>query len=427
MSSALKHPPAWLSWAMWGLGVGFYVMAFYQRVAPAVITTELMRDFSIGAAALGNLSAFYFYAYVGMQIPTGLLADHWGPRKLLTSGAVTAGIGSLIFALAPSLIWANLGRLLIGGGVAVAYVACLKLSAHWFPARRFSLITGLALFWGLIGAVGAGVPLRLLVDHFSWRSVMLVSALVILALAVAAWVFIRDDPSEKGYLSYAPASVDDTGPGPLAGLKQVLGFRNTWLLAWIPAGLAGPQLAFAGLWGVPYIMVRYQLAATEAAAVCSLMLVCMAVGGPLLGALTDRWGRRKPLYLIASLATSLGWSLVVFVPDLPLGIFLVLISLIGLASGAMIIGFAWSKESVPLPLAGTAAGVINMGTMLGPTILQPAIGLVLDAMWAGQTQDGVRVYGLEAYQAGFVLMVIWSLLSCGLLLAAKETYCKQQT
>jgi MFS family permease len=413
---------------MWGLGVSFYFMAFYQRVAPAVMTTELMRDFSIGAASLGNLSAFYFYAYMGLQIPTGVLADHWGPRKLLASGAVTAGIGSLIFALAPSLIWANLGRLLIGGGVAVAYVACLKLSAHWFPAKRFSLITGLALFWGLIGAVGAGVPLRLLVDHFGWRPVMLVSALVILALAMAAWVFIRDDPSDKGYLSYASARADSTGsgPGPLAGLKRVLGFRNTWLLACIPAGLAGPQLAFAGLWGVPYIMVRYQMAATEAAAVCSLMLVSMAVGGPLLGALTDHWGRRKPLYLVASLTTTIGWALVVFLPVLPLWGFVVITGLIGLASGAMIIGFAWGKESVPLHLAGTMAGVINMGTMLGPTILQPAIGLVLDAMWAGQIHEGVRVYSLEAYQVGLTLMVAWSLLSCALLLLAKETYCKQQ-
>ncbi len=428
MSNSLKYPPAWLSWTLWGLGVGFYMMAFYQRVAPAVMTTELMREFAIGAASLGNLSAFYFYAYVGMQIPTGVLADHWGPRKLLASGAVTAGIGSLVFALAPGLYWANLGRLLIGGGVAVAYVACLKLAAHWFPARRFSLVTGLALFWGLIGAVGAGVPLRLLVDHFTWRPVMLASALVILALAVAAWLFIRDDPSEKGYESYVPASLDmgASGPGPLAGLKQVLGYRNTWLLAWIPAGIAGPQLAFSGLWGVPFLMVRYGLATTEAAAMCSLMMVCMAVGGPLLGALTDRWGRRKPLYIIASLTATVGWAVLLFVPGLSLALFVVLGSVVGLVSGAMIIGFAWGKESVPLPLAGTAAGVINMGVMIGPTILQPAIGLVLDAMWSGQTQEGVRVYSLEAYQAGFSLMVVWGLLSCLLLLLTKETFCKQQ-
>ncbi|MBU1155893.1 MAG: MFS transporter, partial [Proteobacteria bacterium] len=81
-------------------------MGFYQRVAPAVITQELMSQFNLSAAALGNLSAYYFYAYVAMQLPTGVLADHWGPRRLLCAGALVAGVGSLLFGLAPTLAWA---------------------------------------------------------------------------------------------------------------------------------------------------------------------------------------------------------------------------------------------------------------------------------------------------------------------------------
>ena len=74
-------PPLRLAWMIWGLGALFYLFAFYQRVAPAVMTDVLMADFAIGGAALGNLSAFYFYAYVVMQIPTGVMADRWGPRR----------------------------------------------------------------------------------------------------------------------------------------------------------------------------------------------------------------------------------------------------------------------------------------------------------------------------------------------------------
>ena len=66
---------------MWGLGAVLYLIAFYQRVAPAVITQELSRDFGLSAGSLGNLSAFYFYSYVAVQIPTGLLADRWGPHR----------------------------------------------------------------------------------------------------------------------------------------------------------------------------------------------------------------------------------------------------------------------------------------------------------------------------------------------------------
>ncbi len=67
--------PAWMSWTMWGLVASFYMVGFFQRVAPAVMVDELMRDFHIGGALLGNLSAAYFYSYAVMQIPSGLLAD----------------------------------------------------------------------------------------------------------------------------------------------------------------------------------------------------------------------------------------------------------------------------------------------------------------------------------------------------------------
>jgi len=90
------YPPPRLSWFMWGLGASLYLIGFFQRVTPAVITTELMHDFAISAAGLGSLSAFYFYSYVLMQVPTGILADRLGPRRLLTSGALVAGLGTLL-------------------------------------------------------------------------------------------------------------------------------------------------------------------------------------------------------------------------------------------------------------------------------------------------------------------------------------------
>ena len=62
--SIATTPPARLAWTIWGFGATFYLMGFFQRVAPAVMTTELMQEFNLNATALGNLSAFYFYSYV---------------------------------------------------------------------------------------------------------------------------------------------------------------------------------------------------------------------------------------------------------------------------------------------------------------------------------------------------------------------------
>ncbi len=175
-----NYPPASLAWLVWGLGAAFYFSGFYHRVAPAVMTDQLMADFHIGAAALGNFTAFYFYSYFLMQVPTGILADHWGPRKLLTAGSFVAACGTLLFASASSLLPANLGRLLIGGAAGVGYVALLTLATRWFPARFFATISGLTLFCGVAGAVSAGPPLRFLVERFGWRPVMFAAAAVLL-------------------------------------------------------------------------------------------------------------------------------------------------------------------------------------------------------------------------------------------------------
>ena len=123
-------PPLRIAWLVWSLGALLYLMGFFQRVAPAVMTDELMRTFSINAAGLGSLSALYFYSYVAMQIPTGILADRWGPRRLLTLGTLIAAIGAVMFALAPDFAWAAAGRLLIGGSVAVAFVCLLKVAGN---------------------------------------------------------------------------------------------------------------------------------------------------------------------------------------------------------------------------------------------------------------------------------------------------------
>jgi MFS family permease len=423
------YPPAYQSWIVWGLGAALYFTGFYQRVAPAVMTDQLMADFNIGAAALGNFSAFYFYSYVAMQVPTGILTDHWGPRKLLTAGSFIAALGTFLFAIAPTIALANVGRLLIGGSVGVAWVSLLKLATHWFPPKRFAMTSGLALFCGITGAVSAGVPLRFLVDHFGWRPVMHVAAALTMVVTATIWIMVRDDPVEKGYSSFAPGTVrspDFSFGSLLSGLREVFRYKNTWLLTLAPSGVVGPVLAFSGLWGVPFFTTHYGLSPAKSAAVTSTLLVAWAIGGPLLGALSDRIGRRRPLYLGGCIIASAGWGLILYIQGLPLWVLITLVTIVGFASGGMIIGFAFVKESVPLSLAGTVSGVVNMGVMLGPMILQPVMGWVLDRYWKGIVENGVRIYDLGAYHAGFTLMIAWSILAILLMAFADETYCRQK-
>jgi MFS family permease len=419
------YPPAALAWSVWGLGALLYLIGFYQRVAPAVITDRLMTEFSIGAAALGNLSAFYFYSYVAMQIPTGILADRWGARRLLTAGAGIAAIGTALFAFSSNLWWASAGRLLIGASVAVAFVTTLKLATHWFAPRQFALASGLALLCGVVGGVIAGVPLRMAVEAFGWRPVMAVSALLTALLCAALWLRVRDDPSEIGHQSHSPSRGKGVPHGSmLRGVAEVLSYRNSWILLITPIGVAGAVLTFAGLWGVPYLRQAYGLDTKAAAAITSTLLIAWAFGGPVLGALSERIGRRKPLYVATTLATLLGWAVIIFIP-LSIGWLVAALVLTGFVSGNLIIGFAFAKESVPVRLMGTASGICNMGPLLGGMLLQPGVGWILDQHWQGRMADGARLYDAAAYQAGFSLMLGTIALSLLLIVFSKETFCKQ--
>jgi MFS family permease len=414
---------------IWGLGAVLYFIGFYQRVAPAVITSELTDAFQLSAAGLGNLSAFYFYSYVAMQIPTGILADRLGPRRLLTAGAIIAGAGTAVFAMAQDVAVANLGRLLIGASVGVAFVAMLKLASHWMPPRQFSLTSGIALTVGVLGAVCAGAPLRLLVNAFGWRSVMWASAALTLILAAAIWLIVRDDPVERGYASHLENTHSGTNAQPethlLAGLREALGIRNVVLLFFIPGAASSMVLTFAGLWGVPFLVTHYALAPTHAAGLCSAMMVTWAVGTIAYSTLSDRLGRRKPLY-IGGLAVSMAlWAALIYVPHWSVLALTILLVAIGLFSGCFILSFAFAKESGPARLAGTVSGISNMGVIQGPMYMQPLVGIILDRHWNGAMVGGKRVFDFASYQQGFSLILIWGAVALVLLLFMRETYCRQ--
>ena len=413
-----------LAFTVWGLAAVFYLIGFYQRVAPAVITRELMSEYSLGAAALGNLAALYYYSYVAVQIPAGVLADSWGPRRVLTVGAAVAAAGTLLFALGPGYAAAGLGRLLIGGSVGVAFVAMLKLASHWFAPTRFAMLSGLALACGMVGAVSAGVPLRLLVDAFGWRNVLGVSGAITALLSGLIWLTVRDDPAECGYRSHASA-LPVRRTSIFAGVKRSLATRNVWLVSLISGAVAGPTLTFGGLWGVPFLTTHYGLTTPQAAMVTSLLLVCWALAAPIVGALSDRLRQRKPLYIVGTLLATAGWCAALLLPGLPLALLIALLGLTGCASACAMLGFAIAKESVSSSLAGTVGGIVNMGNMLGGMMMPPLVGWMLDRRWGGVLVNGVRVYDFEAYRAGFGLMLIWLCAALILLAFMRETHCRQ--
>jgi MFS family permease len=239
---------------------------------------------------------------------------------------------------------------------------------------------------------------------------------------------VRDDPSDAGFLSFAPAALDKKTKHDTASLPSILraifGYRNTWLIFLAQGGFVGAVLSFTGLWGPPFLRVRFALQPTSAAAICSVMIVCWAAASPLFGFFSDQIGRRKPLYVGGAICATIGWTAMFYAP-LPLAVFIVVAALTSFATGAVIIGFAYAKESVPILFLGTVSGTINAGNMIGPMLLQPGIGWLLDRQWSGQILNGARVYQVHDFQIAFLLVTAWTILTCILTSLTRETNCTQ--
>jgi len=209
-------------------------------------------------------------------------------------------------------------------------------------------------------------------------------------------------------------------------LEVPLRERNVLLICFMNGGVSGPVLTFAGLWGVPFMTTHYGLSTAAAAGLCSLTLLAWGTGGPLLGALSDRLKERKRLYGAGAGVAALCWFVVLLVPELPLALLAVLLTVAGLASGVIMIGYAYAKESAPAALAGTTGGVINTGNMVGAMLMQPAVGWVLDRAWDGSLEAGLRVYSFAAYRYGFVMMLVWLVAVMIVAGFTRETHCRQQ-
>jgi sugar phosphate permease len=356
-----------------------FVLSFFHRTAPAAIADELARTFAIGGAVLGTLAATYFYVYTVLQIPVGVLADTLGPRRILSTGSIIAGLGSVVFALAPTWEIAAAGRTLVGIGVSVAFIAILKVSAVWFPAERFATLNGVTMFAGNLGAVVAGAPLAYIATRASWRPVFLGLAALSIALGIATWTRVRDRPEELGFPPVnRPPARDGARIHWARALAKVLGNAATWPGFFVNAGIAGSYLAFAGLWGVPYLEQTHGMSRVTAAQHTSVLLLGVAIGSVIVGTVSDWLRSRRGVMRAYAVLYAASWLPWVLHAQWPLPATLAWFALMGILVPGFTLTWAVAKE-VNLPEhSGIATSVVNVGIFLGTGILQPAVGAVLD-------------------------------------------------
>jgi len=186
-----------LPWLICGLGCLFYSYQYLLNVSPSVMTNDLMMSYHINASELGNLTAFYYYIYAAMQMPVGMLMDHYGPRRLLTIAGLSCSVGTYLFACSDYLPLAELGRFMVGFGSAFAFVGALKLATIWLSPQKFAMISGMTMASGMLGAMAGDISLTSLVDHEGWKLTLFIAASFGVFLTMAIFTLIRDGKEKE--------------------------------------------------------------------------------------------------------------------------------------------------------------------------------------------------------------------------------------
>ncbi|MSO74693.1 MAG: MFS transporter [Alphaproteobacteria bacterium] len=385
-----------LPWLVWGAAAALYGFGQIVRHSPSAMIDPLMRDFAVDATSLGLIASIFWYAYAALQLPGGFLLDRYGPARVMSGGAVFAGIGCLIFALAPNDSVALIARFLMGAGFATSYVGCLKSASQWFARHRYSTLVGLSVLAGMLGAIIGQAPMAALVGMIGWRTV----AFGFAAFAVPIALILL--------LSGCARPPDAEPPPRLKELFAMLGeaarSRQVWYAGLNNLGTTAPVVAFS-LWGVAYYMQVFGLSRPEAATYTSTILIGWAIGSPIIGYISARLRRRRPVTLICSSAGVILWLLIVFVmPDLPRATHYVFLFALGFASGLVSVTFSLAAEHGPPRAPGVSSAMVNTLVMGGAALSQGIVGVVLDARWDGAMRAGIRLYGEDAFDTAFLLL-----------------------
>ncbi len=361
-----------LKWVIWALAAFFYFYEYLLRVSPSVMVPELMENFHANAAEIGILSAFYFYAYAPMQLPVGMLMDRFGARKLLTLASLICGAGTIFFGISQEISLAYLGRFLIGLGSSFAFVAMVFVCSHWFKPAKRAFLVGLANSIGMLGAVFGQGPLSLMVKVFHWRQALHILGIMGFALAILIFLLVRK--SQK----VTKESQENQTSKFFEGFKVVTKNSRSWINAIIALLFYMTTTALGGLWGVPFLQSAYHVSKHTASFAMSMLFIGWMIGGPLVGVISDKFGRRKPFLGLGILLTFLALLPVLYLTAMPIGLVYTLIFLVGFFSSAQLLNFTFATELVDEKFKGLSIAFTNLVVAVGSSAIQPLVGFFLD-------------------------------------------------
>lgn len=395
----------------WLITAVYYFYQYVMRSAPSVMMPQLSEAFGMAATGVATMAGLFYYGYSPFSLVAGITLDRFGPRKVVPIGAAVCGIGALLFATGNPDV-ASAGRFLQGAGGVFALVGAVYIATTNFPASRAATLIGATQMFGMAGgSAGQFMVGPAIAGGMAWNTFWLVMGGIGLFISVALFALI---PAKAASTTQAVPLADSWLR--VAGRGMLVVFRNPQsILCGMIAGLLFiPTTIFDMIWGVRYLQEAHEFTYADAVLRSAAVPFGWIVGCPLLGAISDKIGRRKPVIVGGALVllVCLAWMLY-GVPGVLPAYSVALVA--GIASGAAMVPYTVIKEANPPQYGGTATGVVNFLNFTFSALLGPVFGWLLARI------GGAAPFAHGHYQDAFTPLLYGVALAIVLALILKET------
>src|SRR3990167_8502383 len=406
---------------IWFLGALFFLVDYVIRVSPRVLTPELMRTFHVNAFAVGLFSGYFYYAYISMQIPVGMLVDRFGPKRLLVISILVCALSTLVFSNTHSIAIAYFSRILMGLGAAFAFVGTLKLISLYFAAERFALLAGITQAMGMLGAMIGQGPMGVLYHSVGWRESMHGFSFFFVLLCAFVLIFMKN---KKQLSDHETDMHDALVLKILPALSAVLKNKQSWLNCLFVGLLYAPSACFGEQWGASFLSANQHILISNAGHETGFMFIGLAIGCPVLGWFSDYLKKRVIVMRVSTIFCLFFLTTVIYGNFSPL-YSTIFLFIYGFFNGGIVVSYSMASEINSRRFTGMALGIANMSSVMIGALMIPVVGWILDHFWNGQMLNGIHYFSPGIYKIAFLALPVVFIIAFVITFYQKETNCQR--
>ena len=370
------------------------MLVLVDRVCISVAKDDITEALNLSDKQFGWVLSIFALGYALFQTPSGMLADRYGARIVLTTVVSVWSLFTAITGMVSNFISLFLVRFMFGVGEAGAFPGIAKAVYSWIPIKERGIVNGINFSGGRIGAAFAMPLIGVLIQMVGWRMSFIILGLIGVVWALAWFLMFRDDPEKHPWLSEKEIKKIEAGKQKISlneelhrklPLSAIFASKNVWL-AMGQYFASNFTFFFCLTWMFPHIKEQYNLEIVEAGFYTSAPLVAGAIGNVFSGWLVDklykkgwwRWSRSIPAIAGFSLAAS-GLILSLYMENVNGAIIFLSLAVFG---ADMTLSPSWTFcVDIGKNHSGAVSGTMNMAGNLGSFITALAFPYLRD--WTG--------------------------------------------